>query len=95
MCFSWFQFENQTREPILFNEITFFLGDFNIVRNISLTIKDDSLFEEAEQFLVELSSGNNDKVEVLPPVQATVNIIDNDRKLIVSICNVIFFQISE
>jgi hypothetical protein len=95
MCFSWFQFENQKQEPILFNEITFFLGDFNIVRNISLTIKDDRLFEEAEQFLVELSSGNNDNVEVLPPVQATVNIIDNDRKLIVSICNVIFFQISE
>ena len=60
--------------------VTFLLGDINnTVRNISIPIKDDSLFEDAEKFFVVLNS--NDSVKVLPPATATVYILNNDRKL--------------
>jgi hypothetical protein len=71
--------EQEPKEPE-FN-IEFFAGDVNnSVRNISIPIDDDSLFEVAAQFFVLLTPGFDDKVEVQQPTQVTVTILDNDRK---------------
>ena len=42
------------------------------------TIVDDDLTELRESFICELKSGNADLVEVVPPTQVNVSIIDND-----------------
>jgi hypothetical protein len=73
--------EQEPKEPEFNVNIEFFAGDVNnSVRNISIPIDDDSLFEVAAQFFVLLTPGFDDKVEVQQPTQVTVTILDNDRK---------------
>ncbi|XP_028399458.1 uncharacterized protein LOC114522881 [Dendronephthya gigantea] len=62
--------------------LTFFVGDFNNERNISIPIIDDNLFEVDEAFLVILSAGTDNKVEIDPPSQATVTITSEDDAVI-------------
>ena len=63
--------------------LTFNAGDIStVVRNILIPINDDNLFEVPEQFLVALTPGPDDKVNVQSPFQATVTITNNDGKYV-------------
>ena len=59
--------------------ITFSAGVTNVPFNIS--INNDSIFEENENFTLTINSSLPTGVMVGNPGQATVTIVDNDRKL--------------
>ena len=60
--------------------ITFLAGVMSVPFNIS--INDDNIFEENENFTLTINLSLPNGVMVGNPAQATVTIVDNDRKLL-------------